>query len=106
MPVVSDANPRDRMASGGGVIAPPVQQCQQRIPVRRQLLQRLARQPRNQTADQPARAAQFDYRNQRAILIQSDEDRLRSSHFGMGHSIGKGFKHPMVPFPRGLPHRI
>ena len=71
--LVSNTNPRDRAARRRRFIAPPIKQPKQPGGIWGQLLHRLPLHPRNHTPDQPTRAAQFDYRNQRAILIEGDE---------------------------------
>ena len=62
-----------RAARLGRFAAPALQHLQQLFGVRRQLLQRMAFDPRNNRADQPARLAHLDYGNQRAILVEGGE---------------------------------
>src|SRR5215467_7071490 len=66
-------NPRDRAAGPDRLIPPAMQQAKQPFWVRLQLLARLTLNTRNDAANQPARLAQLDDGNDRAILIQGDE---------------------------------
>src|SRR5580704_2162580 len=66
-------NPRDRAAGPDRLILPAMQQAKQPFWVRLQLLARLTLNTRNYAANQPARRAQFDDGNDRAILVQGDE---------------------------------
>ena len=66
-------DPRDRAAGPDRLIPPAMQQAKQPFWVRLQLLARLTLNTRNDAANQPARLAQLDDGNDRAILIQGDE---------------------------------
>src|SRR5271155_972213 len=66
------------------LLAPAVDQFEQLLRVRRQLLQRIARQARRARGDQPTRLAHFDDDDQRAILIQGGERLAQIDRFGHG----------------------
>ena len=66
-------NPRDRAAGPDHLIPPAMQQGQQPFWVRLQLLSRLTLNAGKHTANQPARLAQLDHGNDRAIVVQGDE---------------------------------
>src|SRR6516225_3242725 len=66
-------NPRDRAAGPDRLILPAMQQAKQPFWARLQLLARLTFNTRKHTANQPARLAQLDDGNDRAILVQGDE---------------------------------
>ncbi len=68
-----NAKTRDRPTGLDRCVAPAVQPPQQPCRIGRQLLLRRAVQPPNQPANQPARLAHLDHRNQRAILIEGDK---------------------------------
>jgi hypothetical protein len=68
-----DGDTRDIAAGLDRFVAPPLQQPQQRLLVRNQLLQRVAFHPRNNAGDEPARLAHLDDRNERAILTERNE---------------------------------
>jgi hypothetical protein len=55
------------------LVAPPLQQPQQRLLVCNELLQRVAFHPRNNPGDEPARLAHLDDGNERAILAERNE---------------------------------
>ena len=57
----------------GCLVPPAPQQPQQRLLVRLELLERLPREARDDPGHQPAGLAQFDDRDQRAVLVQGDE---------------------------------
>src|SRR5215469_8810540 len=69
----SQRNPRNIAAGFDRLIPPAMQQCKQPFWARVQLLARLTLNTRNDAADQPARLAQLDDGNDRAILVQGDE---------------------------------
>src|SRR5215469_8234733 len=92
--LVGHADPRDRAARRHRCIAPPVEQPGQPVGIRHQLLQRFPLEPWHQTPDQPARTAQFDYRNQRAILIEGDEGPAEVVKLRHGALLWRGFAHP------------
>jgi hypothetical protein len=66
-------NPRDLLPGPDRLISPAMQQCKQPFWARLQLLARLTFSTRNDAANQPARLAQLDHGNERAILVQGDE---------------------------------
>src|SRR5215469_7834990 len=69
----SQRNPRDRAASPDHLIPPAMQQAKQPFWARLQLFARLTLNAGNHAGNQPARLAQLDDGNDRAILIQGDE---------------------------------
>src|SRR5204863_9546292 len=66
-------NPRDTAARPARLILPATQQAKQPFWARLELLARLTLNPRNYAGNQPARLAQLDDGNDRAILVQGDE---------------------------------
>jgi hypothetical protein len=66
-------NPRDRAASPDRLIPPAMQQAKQSFWARLQLFARLTLNAGNHPGNQPARLAQLDDGNDRAILVQGDE---------------------------------
>src|SRR6266436_3084829 len=106
-------NPRDSAAGPDRLIPPAMQHGKQPFWARLQLLARLTLNAGKHTANQPARLAQLDDGNDRAILVQGDEGpaqslpRRRPGSFGWGiaalHRLDAA---TMVPFPRRLPHTI
>ena len=66
-------NPRDRAAGPDRLILPAMQQSKQPFWARLQLLARLTLNARNNAANKPARVAQLDHGNDRAILVKCDE---------------------------------
>src|ERR1700741_509194 len=66
-------NPRDRAASPDCLVAPAMQEGKQPLRARLQLLARLTLNAGKHTANQPARLAQLDDGNYRAILGQGHE---------------------------------
>src|SRR6516165_1410493 len=66
-------NPRDCAAGPDRLIPPAMQQDKQPFGVRLQLLAWLTLNAGKDTANQPARLAQLDYGNDRAIVVQGDE---------------------------------
>src|ERR1700760_3162103 len=66
-------NPRNRAAGPNRLIPPAMQHGKQPFGARLQLLVRLTLNTRNDAANKPARLAQFDDGNDRAILVQGDE---------------------------------
>src|SRR5437660_10007962 len=83
-------NPRDRAAGPDRLIPPAMQQGKQPFWARLQLLARLTLNPGKHAANQPARLAQLDDGDDRAILVQGDEGpaqslpRRRPGSFGWG----------------------
>jgi len=70
-------NPRDGAAGPDRLIPPAMQHGKQPFWAGLQLLVRLTLNTWNDAANQPARLAQFDDGNDRAIVVQGDE--------GLGH---------------------
>jgi hypothetical protein len=66
-------DPRDCAAGLDRLIPPAMQHGKQPFWARLQLLVRLTLITRNDTAEKPARLAQFDDGNDRTILVQGDE---------------------------------
>ena len=83
-------NPRDCAPGPDRLIPPAMQQGKQPFRARVQLLARLTLNPEKHTGNQPARLAQLDDGNDRAILVQGDEGpaqslpRRRPGSFGWG----------------------
>ena len=75
-------NPRDRAADPDRLILPAMQQGKQPVWARIELLARLTLNAGKHAGNQPARLAHLDDGNDRAILVQGDEDLLKS--FGWG----------------------
>src|SRR5437762_1542839 len=69
----SNRNARDSAAGPDRLIPPAMQHGKQPFWARLQLLARLTLNTRNDAANQPARLAQLDDGNNRAILVQGDE---------------------------------
>src|SRR3954453_22565982 len=68
----------DREAGGGAsrlgrLVPPAMQEAEQGVLVRLELLQRVAIEARHDAGDEPARAAQLDDGDQRAVLLEGDE---------------------------------
>src|SRR5437868_2637901 len=66
-------NPRDRAAGPDRLVLPAMQQGKQPFWARLELLARLTLNPGKHAGDEPARLAQLDDGNDRAILVQGDE---------------------------------
>src|ERR1700731_2195194 len=101
----SKRNPRDRAAGPDRLIPPAVQHRKQPFRARLQLLARLTLNTRNDAANQPARLAQLDDGNDRAILVEGDEGPaqvVRLGHRGTP-SLDAATK---LPCPRRPPHSI
>src|ERR1700738_4721086 len=98
-------NPRDSAAGPDRLIPPAVQHRKQPFRARVQLLARLTLNPGKHTGNQPARLAELDDGNDRAILVQGDEGPaqvVRLGHRGTP-SVNAATK---LPFPRRPPHSI
>src|SRR6202007_2948245 len=65
--------PRDRAPGPDRLILPAIQQGKQPFWARLELLARLTLNPGEHAGNQPARLAQLDDGNDRAILVQGDE---------------------------------
>src|SRR5260370_33296698 len=106
-------NPCALFTGLGRLIPPAMQHGKQLFWARLQLLARLTLNAGNYAANQPARLAQLDDGNDRAILVQGDEGpaqslpRRRPGSFGWGiaalHRLHAATK---VPFPRRPPHSL
>src|SRR5271167_1327739 len=97
-------NPRDSAAGPDRLIPPAMQHGKQLFWARLQLLARLTLNPGKHAANQPARLAQFDDGDDRAILVQGDEGSaqvVRLGHQAL-HRLDTATK---LPFPRRPPHR-
>ena len=70
------------------LFSPAIEQLQQGVLVDLKLLRRLAFDARNNPRNEPARQAQLDHGDQRAVRFEGRGDRLRSFNFCMGCSIG------------------
>src|SRR6202022_3765742 len=98
-------NPRDSAAGPDRFIPPAMQHGKQPFWAWLQLLARLTLNARKYAANQPARLAQLDDGNDRAILVQGDEGPaqvVRLGHRGTP-SLDAATK---LPFPRRPPHSI
>ena len=97
-------HPLDPPAALDGLAPPSVQERRQRFPVRGRSLQRLTRQPGNKAGHKPALQAQFDDRNQRAILVEGDEGPAQIVHLhGALHLLPESDDGAT---PSSPPHRI
>jgi hypothetical protein len=82
-------NPRDRAAGPDRLIPPAMQQAKQPFWARLQLLARLTLNAGKHAGNQPARLAQLDDGNDRAILVKGDEGPAQVVRLGhRWHSIG------------------
>src|SRR5256714_630038 len=81
-------NPRDRAAGPDRLIPPAMQQTKQPFWARLELLARLTVNAGKHTGNQPARLAQLNDGNDRAILVQGDEGPAQVVRLGhRWHSI-------------------
>ena len=95
-------NPRDRAAGPDRLIPPAMQQAKQPFWVRLQLLARLTLNTRNDAANQPARLAQLDDGNDRAILVEGDEGPaqvVQLGHCALHRYMQRQSCHPLPPAP-------
>jgi hypothetical protein len=106
-------NPRNRAAGPDRLIPPAMQHGKQPFGARLQLLVRLTLNTRNDAANKPARLAQFDDGNDRAILVQGDEGpaqslpRRRLGSFGWGiAALHRLLAATKLPRPRRPPHSV
>jgi hypothetical protein len=83
-------NPRDRAAGPDRLILPAMQQGKQPFWARLELLARLTLNPGKHAGDEPARVAQLDDGNDRAILVQGDEGSAQSLPWRKPGSFGWG----------------
>src|SRR4051812_31784098 len=68
-----DSDACDLSAGLAGLLTPAVEELEEGVLVRRELLERMTLDPRNNPRHQPTRLAHLDHRNDRAILIQRGE---------------------------------
>ena len=68
-----DRDTGNRPVGLGRLIAPRLQQEQQRLRIAHELLQRMTLDPRNDTSDKPTRLAHLDHGDHRAIPVESGE---------------------------------
>ena len=107
-------NPRDLFTGPDRLIAPAMQPAKQPFGIRLQLLARLTLNAGEHTGNQPARLAQLDDGNDRAILVQGDEGsaqslpRRRPGSFGWGIAATPSVRcsDEVATFPRRPPHSI
>jgi hypothetical protein len=83
-------NPRDRASRPDRLIPPAMQEGKQPFWVRLQLFARLTLNAGKPAANEPARVAQLDDGNDRAILVQSDEGSTQSLAWRKPGSFGWG----------------
>src|SRR5258708_17332852 len=96
---------RDRPPGFGRSAPPASQQPEQRLLVRREFLQRMSVDARNDRRNKPARLAQLDDRNERAILLQGGEGSAQVVRL-WHEALHRWFPATMVPSPRRPPHSI
>src|SRR5262249_60664797 len=99
-------NPRNIATGPTCLIPPAVQHRKQPFWARLQLLARLTLNTRNYAADQPARLAQLDDGNDRAILVQGDEGPAQVVRLGHRGTPFGSITATKLPRPRHPPHRI
>src|SRR6516164_7783772 len=102
---VGHGDPTDCTARLGRLAAPARQQLEERRLIGRKFLQRLAVDPWSYAANQPARLADLDNGNKRAILIQSGERPAQVIWLRHG-APRRLFPATMMPCPRRSPHSI
>jgi hypothetical protein len=88
----------------GCLVTPAVQHAQQVRFVRRDLLQRLALDPRDGPGNQPARLTELDDSNQRGGLFEGDEGPAQIVLLGHQTLHSALITAAMVSVPRRLPH--
>src|SRR6516225_3762968 len=98
----SQRNPSNIAAGFDRLIPPAMQQGQQPFWVRLQLLSRLTLNAGKHTANQPARLAQLDHGNDRAIVVQGDEGPAQIVRLGITGTPSLAYG-SVVPSPRRLP---
>src|SRR5262245_66045912 len=99
-------NPGDRAAGPDRLIPPAMQQSNQPFWVRLELLARLTLNAGKHAANQPARVAQLDDGNDRAILVQGDEGPAQVVRLGHRGTPFGSIAATKLPRPRRPPHRI
>src|SRR5215467_814808 len=102
----SQRNPRNIATGPNCLIPPAMQHRKQPFWARLQLLARLTLNTRNYAADQPARLAQLDDGNDRAILVQGDEGPAQVVRLGHRGTPFGSIAATKLPRPRRPPHRI
>src|SRR5208282_1541261 len=100
-----DRYPFDGAAGLAGLLAPAMQQSQQSLLARFELLCRVPLDSWNNAGNEPARLAHLDYRNQRAILVESGERSAEVIRLRHG-APRRLFPATMMPCPRRSPHSI
>src|SRR5437016_4544332 len=86
-----NADTLDNLPSRPCFLAPPGEQIQQRLRLRRQLLLRIARPTGYKTTDKPTGTAHLDCRDKRAILLKGDEgsaEVVELRHLGLSYRLG------------------
>src|SRR6478736_1362709 len=101
-------NPGDRTAGPGRLIPPAMQQGKQPFWAWLELLARLTLNAGKHTANKPARVAQLDDRNDRAILVQGDEGSAQVVRLGHRGSLSLSIVRcsDEVAIPRHPPHSV
>src|SRR6201984_755479 len=92
-------NPRDRAPGPDRLILPAIQQGEQPFWARLELLARLTLNAGKHAGNEPARLAQLDDGNDRAILVQGDEGSaqvVRLGHLAL-HRLHAATKLPSSP---------
>jgi hypothetical protein len=92
-------NPRDIAAGPDRLIPPAMQHGMQPFWARLQLLARLTLNARKNAGNQPARLAQLDDGNDRAILVRGDEGPAQVVRLGHLHRLDAATK---LPFSSSL----
>src|SRR5690349_8256413 len=96
-------NPRNRAPRPDRLIPPAMQQAKQPFWVRLELLARLTLNAGKHAGNEPARLAQLDDGNHRAILVQGDEGsaqslpRRRPGSFGWGIALHRLYAATKLP---------
>src|SRR5215470_15658629 len=98
-------NPGDRAAGPDRLIPPAMQQSQQPFWARLQLFARLTLNAGKHTGNQPARVAQLDHGNDRAILVQGDEGSAQVVWLGHRGTPSRKCS-DAVAMPRRPPHSV
>src|SRR5262249_19383754 len=91
-------NPRDLFTGPDRLIPPAMQQAKQPFWARLELLARLTLNAGNHTGNEPARVAQLDDGNDRAILVQGDEGPAQVVRLGIAalHRLDTATKMPSL----------
>src|ERR1700757_4468211 len=100
-----ERNPGDCAAGPDRLIPPAMQQSKQPFWARLQLFARLTLNAGKHAGNQPARLAQLDHSNDRAILVQGDEGSAQV--VWLGHRGPPSIKcSDEVAMPRRSPHSV